>query len=228
VLILKRLLYTGIARNLKEKADFFLSYGYYMIDLPLIEIESLSFDLSVDSKSDWLFLTSQAPLEILPYDYLQSKRIAVIGQQTANALAQHGLKEALIAEEPTRESLLQTFSDNIQKAFIFYPKSDLADNYLETELLKKGYQITSKVIYRNQLPKYSEKSLIPLIYYKDIRTIFFSSPSTWVRFRAITEKRGVDLNQFDFLAQGETTKLKIIADGYPAKEMSELEKGGRT
>lgn len=228
MLILKRLLYTGIARNLREKAKFFSQNGYYMIELPLIEIEPSAFDFSGASKSEWLFLTSQAPLEFLSHDYLKTKRIAVIGQQTANALVESGFKAELIAEKPTKESLLQTFSEKIQKASIFYPKSNLADDYIETELTKKGYQISSQVIYQNKLPEHSKLSLVPLIYYKDIRTIFFSSSSTWIRFRNILAKRGVSLNQFDFLTQGETTKLKIISDGYHAREMSELEKGGGT
>ncbi|MBS7576408.1 MULTISPECIES: uroporphyrinogen-III synthase [unclassified Enterococcus] len=220
--MMKRLLYTGIARNLRQKADFFLKYGYYMIELPLIEIEAVTFDFSVASKSNWLFLTSQAPLEILPTNYLKSQKIAVIGQQTANALAERDLKASLIAEKPTKEGLLATFTEKIQCASIFYPKSDLADDYLETELTKKGYCVASKIIYRNQLPKYSEQSLVALIFYKDIRTIFFSSPSTWDRFRTITEKRGVSLSRFDFVAQGETTKLKIVSDGFSARAMSEL------
>lgn len=140
---------------------FFIAKGYQTQILPLTEISlrKLSANEIAEIKAtQWLFFTSQVPVESILKHAQSSVKIAVIGQKTAQAVINAGFTPTFISPKETKEMLLTTWQKAYpKKTRILYPKSQLADNNVEQMLT--NYEVQSFIAYDNLFPLRSQKKL---------------------------------------------------------------------
>ncbi|GAX47537.1 uroporphyrinogen-III synthase [Pseudolactococcus reticulitermitis] len=192
---MEKMIYTGIPRQFEKKRKHFAKRGFDLISVPLIQIIPRKFDLP---SCDWVLLTSQSPLEFLPDDFLQDKKIAVIGKETATAIKG---EVDFISTHANKIDFVQSFSDFKPTGICFYPKSNLADDYIE----KNVPNVLSAVIYENCLPKNVVDQLTFQLTQNQVKHLYFSSPSTFQRFMSLN----LVIDDLYFHADGATTRSYI-------------------
>jgi uroporphyrinogen-III synthase len=191
--------------------------GYQSEIVPLTEIQYQPLDSTTKNEiaqSEWLFFTSQAAVkQILPWTLPQTK-IAVIGENTAAEVRAHGRKPTFISPVATKVAMLDNWRRQYpEKSSIFYPKSQLADTYLE-EQLQVHYQVTTFIAYQNHWSTANQQRLTQLLKRRQLSAIYFTSPSAWHRFYSVYQK---ELQPLTFFTIGATTQQAIQADGYSAE-----------
>ena len=203
---------------------FFIAKGYQTQILPLtaISLRKLSANEIAEIKAtQWLFFTSQVPVESILKHAQSSVKIAVIGQKTAQAVINAGFTPTFISPKETKEMLLTTWQKAYpKKTRILYPKSQLADNNVEKMLA--NYEVQSFIAYDNLFPLTSQKKLEKVLETKKITAVYFTSPSAWRRF--IKVYKNYSALSLQFVAIGETTKKAIEKAGYTARLKSDVEK----
>ncbi|GFH39934.1 uroporphyrinogen-III synthase [Pseudolactococcus insecticola] len=207
--MMTKIIYTGVARDLARKKEFLAVHGFELLSVPLIEIEAVAFDESAFTGLTWLILTSQTPLTYLSLVFLSHKKIAVIGDETKKAVEKLGLNVDFVSAQPTKKALVQGFGQIQAGDSVFYPKSNLADDFIDRQLPN----VTSQVVYQNLLPKPAAETLKMAV--KQAKTVFLTSPSTWQRFKASLPD--ADLTEFDFYTQGITTQKMVQKAGFSAQ-----------
>ena len=168
------------------------------------------------SASEWLFFTSKTPVGLILSAQMEEKKIACIGQKTAEELRKHGLEPDFIASHATKEAFIAEWSSRFgEGAKIFYPMSDLAE-----PLSIKGCQISNVICYENRviLPALTELSVI--LSTQKIDAVYLTSPSAWHRFCEVYAKFNFPL---ELIAIGKTTQAAIVKDGFRAILKEELE-----
>lgn len=188
---MKKMIYTGIPRHFEEKRKHFATRGFDLISVPLIQIIPRKFDLP---DCDWVLLTSQSPLEFLSDDFLQHKKIAVIGKETAMAVNR---EVHFISTHANKIDFVQSFSDFKPTGICFYPKSNLADDYIEKNLPN----VLSAVVYENSLPENALEQLTFQLTQNQVKHLYFSSPSTFQRFMSLN----LEIDHLHFYTDGTTT-----------------------
>ncbi|GFH41731.1 hypothetical protein Hs30E_02820 [Lactococcus hodotermopsidis] len=193
---MEKMIYTGLPRHFKRKAENFAKRGFELISVPLIEILPISFD---EPECEWVLLTSQSPLEFLSSFFLADKKIAVIGKETAAAVTEKlNRKVDFISSVATKVDFVQSFSNAKPVGAIFYPKSNLADNYIEKHLPN----LISASVYENHLPENARETLKIQLFDAQVKALYFSSPSTFQRFIDMEIKA----ENLKFYADGRTTR----------------------
>lgn len=190
---------------------YFEKLGYQTQIIPLTTIKILSFTEKIKSQiasADWLFFTSQAAVQAVLEWADKKVKIAVIGKKTAEVVKSSGFEVSYVSPIETKVAFIRDWQNKYPQAgAIFYPKSQLADDYLETAL-KKKYQVTSFVAYQNCVLAKNQAELRQALARQSFQGVYLTSPSAWRRFYQVYR---------DFLAVpltviviGETTK-KIIS-----------------
>lgn len=109
-----------------------------------------------------------------PGDLLEDKTLVCIGKSTVSALEKAGVIAHRIADEETQEGMIEVLRlFELDKAYIFYPRSSLARKKIENFLIEQ--QIRHQV-----LPLYDMevRKILPLPDLEEMDEIIFTSPST--------------------------------------------------
>lgn len=208
------LLTRGRELNAPDQARF-AAAGYPTIELPLTGIRILRENLVNApqlTSSEWLLFTSQAPVKatLAQFKPAQSPKIAVIGPKTAAAVAAAGYQVSFVGQE-SKVALVRDFQQQFPQAGrIFYPKSQLADDYIETHLAN----VTSVIAYENYLPPASLAQL-PQLLQQPLAGIYLTSPSAWQRIKPFVTTQPL-------LAIGPTTQQAIAAAGFSSQLVTEF------
>lgn len=105
---------------------------------------------------------------------LQSKQIIAIGKSTAAKLAQEGFAPHQIAQDETQEGIIELLKrQDLQDAYIFYPRSTLARKKLESYMIGRGIRHQICDLYETIFQKPE-----PFPDFSKIDEIIFTSPST--------------------------------------------------
>ncbi|MGM0166148.1 hypothetical protein IGI39_001105 [Enterococcus sp. AZ135] len=170
-------------------------------------------------KSQWVFFTSQSAVRETLKVADKKIKIAVIGEKTAEAVRECGRQPTFISSVETKRAMLSEWSERYQEpTTIFYPKSQLADNYLEDQL-NEDHVVTSFISYENKFPAESSQKLVHLLRYKKIQGVYLTSPSAWRRFFSVY--RFFD-NELAIFVIGETTRRAVLSDGYASSLITNL------
>ncbi len=107
-------------------------------------------------------------------DQLKAIKFLVIGEHTAQALDQQGVKADLIAEVETSHGLLAAIvaKYDVEGRKIFFPRSSLPNPYLKNQLEERGAKVDQVTVYQNVKPV---KRDLPM---EGITKVLFTSPST--------------------------------------------------
>lgn len=204
----------------------FTQAGYEVLVCPLLTLRFLSIPKDVQkslTQADWALFTSQTPVpQIVPLLSEQTK-IAVIGEKTAKAVCKLNREVDFISPQETKRAFLATFKEVYPQAGrVFYPKSQLADDYIETQLQTTA-KVTSQVTYLNLPAKDGLKCCSKLLQEKAIDGVYLTSPSAAKRFLAVAEETGTT-NQLLYFAIGATTQAYLAKRGIASRLISELER----
>lgn len=138
---------------------------------------------------------------------LASKKIAAVGQGTAAALGEHGVKADICPTEANAEGLLAELPETFQGETILLPRAQKAREILPETLRARGARVDVIALYKNVPP--SSRTLPP----KDVDAFTFASPSAVENFlRLFPEGEGRE----------RLTSARVIAIGpVTAKLLSE-------
>ena len=145
--------------------------------------------------------------ENISFENLRTMDFAVIGETTAWALAQHGFKAKVMAEEENSEGMLAALKRDyhLQGKKILFPRSSLENPFLKDQLKKEGSQVMELTVYQNTKPA---KRPLPN---EVINKVFFTSPSTVKNF---LEDYGTIPPSWQILSKGLHTKKMLEQAGY--------------
>ena len=190
-----------------------------LYEIPLCEIKQLPITETIKNKinaAEWLFFTSQAPVASVLAVIEKGRRplIAVIGKKTGEVVRSCGFEVAFVSPQETKKQFVSAWQEKFPTGTsIFYPKSQLADDYIE-ELLGSENDVTGSVLYHNVFLEERKAELTELLKKGELSAVYFASPSAWKRFFSVydqTEKKPIV-----FFAIGDTTKKAINDSGYEA------------
>ena len=188
-------------------------------EIPLCEIKQLPITETIKNKinaAEWLFFTSQAPVASVLAVIEKGRRplIAVIGKKTGEVVRSCGFEVAFVSPQETKKQFVSAWQEKFPTGTsIFYPKSQLADDYIE-ELLGSENDVTGSVLYHNVFLEERKSELTELLKMDELSAVYFASPSAWKRFLSVYNK--TEKKTLVFFAIGDTTKKAINDSGYEA------------
>src|SRR5262245_53753834 len=153
------------AKSLAEELE---RLGAEVTIVPLIEIlpaEGRALEDAIDAMPtyDWVVLTSvngvAAVSEALP-GLGSATRVAAVGPVTADAIRQHGVEPAFVAQRAS-DDIAGGLGD-IQGLRVLLPQADIADPRLAEELRGQGAEVESVVAYRTVLVEPPMWGILPL------------------------------------------------------------------
>ncbi|MBM7689248.1 hypothetical protein BCR24_10835 [Enterococcus ureilyticus] len=220
---MKKILLTRLPQDNVDDCLYFQQKGFETVEIPLLELKrrvmGQSFEVMLE-QSEWVFLTSQHAAEFFFQQIskrdVEQKKFAVIGEKTAQVLLANNVKLMFQAPRPTKKHLFEAWAAcNREPTSILYPKSNLADNLGESELIAKGHQLFTPILYDNYVPQKNQQKLKTLLLADKITSVYLASPSLWQRFFAVF--KNTTLKEMPMLyCLGETTRQAILKDGYEA------------
>lgn len=223
------ILLTRLVEDNAEDRSYFQARGFETVEIPLIELKKRALDQSFEimvKQSEWIFLTSQHAAEFffqqISQKEIEMKKFAVIGEKTAQVLFANQIETTFQAPQTTKKNLFETWSScYVEPTTIFYPKSNLADNTGEAELVTKGHRLFTPILYDNDFPKENQQLIRELLQTERIVAVYLASPSLWQRFLSVYKE--INLREMPMLyCLGETTRQAILKDGYKAKLRKEV------
>lgn len=145
-------------------------------------------------------------------EVLKDKDIVVIGRDTAQALMDAGYHPRHIAQAETSRGMLELLTGKyeLKGRRILFPRSNLPNPFLKTELGKRGAQVTELTIYVNTP---TEKAVLPE---GKIDKIIFTSPST---VQSFLEKYQTIPAQWAILSKGPVTQQALRDKNYESEMM---------
>ncbi|MEI5989715.1 uroporphyrinogen-III synthase [Enterococcus crotali] len=220
---MKKILLTRLPEDNWEDCSYFQKKGFEIVEIPLLGLRKRAIEQSFESmvqQSEWIFLTSQHAAEFFFQQVkkraVSMKKFAVIGEKTAQVLLANNVLVTFQAPIPTKKHLFEAWSDcNLKATSIFYPKSNLADDLGESELIAKGHQLFTPILYDNYFPKENQELLMKLLINEKVTAVYLASPSLWHRFLSVFRATGVK-EMPTLYCVGETTRQTILKAGYKA------------
>ena len=199
-----------------------------VIHLPMIRIDAATLDdtqtqqLAADLPGyDVILLTSrfavryftelmrrQASMETV----LRQKDIVVIGRDTAQALMDAGYHPRYVAQTETARGVFELLVEHyeLDGKRILFPRSNLPNPFLKTELEKKGAAVTELTIYVNTP---TEKEELPQ---DKVDKIIFTSPST---VHSFLQKYQSIPSHWTILSKGPVTQQALRDKNYESEIM---------
>lgn len=118
-------------------------------------------------------------------------KLCAIGQETADALASHGLRPELVTSEYTAEGLANALGDwEMQGIRVLVPRAEIARDALPSLLANRGAEVEILPVYRGVCPADAGPALMHLFEGEGVDVITFTSSSTVSNFvRAFPEDR---------------------------------------
>ena len=185
---INRIILTTDYKSYLEVKKIINKYGLKPLLFNCIKIKRVKFKIP-DKKYDWIFFTSKNAVRIFlnqaKNGFLKGKKIAAIGPATSNEIKKIANRACnYIPPHYNSVSFVRSFvSQYKSKKFnILFPTSDLADDYIQNNLLKYGHHIDKIIVYRTIKPPHSDYKIKLLK--KNIKNSFiiFSSPSSLYNF----------------------------------------------
>ena len=213
------LLTRPLAMNAADQIRFRAQGFGRLYEIPLCEIKQLPITETIKNKinaAEWLFFTSQAPVArvLAVIDKGHRPLIAVIGKKTGEVVRSCGFEVAFVSPQETKKQFVSAWQEKFPTGTsIFYPKSQLADDYIE-ELLGSENDVTGSVLYHNVFLEERKAELTELLKMGKLSAVYFASPSAWKRFFSVYDQ--TEKKPLVFYAIGDTTKKAINDSGYEA------------
>lgn len=198
----KRIVVTRTRHQSSELAEQLTDLGADVLLAPTIQINPPADWTPVDDainnikNYDWLILTSangvaglRERLQALNLDarHLAGVKIAVVGDQTANALNDIGLQHDLMPNEFVGESLAAALIENhdMSGKKILMLRADIARPMLKEKLTEAGATVNDVAIYETTIADRLPENVIQAVEQQDIDWVTFTSSSTVRHFATL-------------------------------------------
>ncbi len=186
----------------KGFSDIVTRYGGTPVEIPLLAFRAA--EQTVELKNimnklhtyDWVIFTSSVTVATFLSHWSQGsslpKKIAAIGEKTAQALVEKGLKVDFIPAKYVAEEFVVEFSPLMKDGTkVLIPKGNLARDYISTRLSKVGARVDEIIIYETFFPDESKAKLAQMLKEKKLDIIPFTSPSTVDHFMEVVKEEGL-------------------------------------
>ncbi|MBW4616574.1 MAG: uroporphyrinogen-III C-methyltransferase [Desmonostoc vinosum HA7617-LM4] len=190
----KTILVTRSVGQSNQFSDRLIASGATVIEMPTLEIgppaswEALDSAIANLSNFDWLILTSTngidyffARLAAQSKDAraLNSVKIAVVGEKTAQSLRQRSLQPDFIPPNFVADSLIASFPEELSGKKILFPRVESGGReILVKELTTKGAEVTEVAAYQSCCPNSIPLEAELAIQNRKIDVITFASSKT--------------------------------------------------
>lgn len=194
----KRVLLTRARHQVESFRRELVDLGASVIEIPTLEIRRLPTDDRVRKAIDKLDATalvifaSANAVEIFfqmlfntgrDARALHGSKLCAIGQETADALAAHGLRPELVTSEYTAEGLANALGDwEMEGIRVLVPRAEIARDALPSLLANRGAEVEILPVYRGVCPADAGPALLRLFDGDGADVITFTSSSTVVNF----------------------------------------------
>lgn len=146
----------------EEQADEFVRMlrdaGAEVLRMPSIQVEPVAWKFRSPRDHQWLIFTSQNGVRLYfqrlfhegeDVRALGNVKLGVIGDATAEVLAEFGLEADLIAEEFTTDRFSKALASKVRRGeSVLYPCADVHNPEVAERVRKKGANIEEVVVYR--------------------------------------------------------------------------------
>lgn len=106
-------------------------------------------------------------------------KLCAIGQETADAMAGHGLRPELVTSEYTAEGLANALGDwEMRGIRVLVPRAEIARDALPSLLANRGAEVEILPVYRGVCPAEAGSALLRLFEGEGVDVISFTSSST--------------------------------------------------
>jgi uroporphyrinogen III methyltransferase/synthase len=185
----RRIVVTRAREQASELRGRLEALGAEVIELPVIAIEPVDFQIPPLGSFQWLVLTSVNGVDAffnrgLGADGVDTRaladiRIAAIGPGTARALEQRGIRADLVPERFVAESLLDAFPEG--SGHVLIARAEVARDVLPDGLRAKGYDVTVLPVYRTVVAE-PDPTALELVRGGKVDACTFTSSSTVENF----------------------------------------------
>jgi uroporphyrinogen-III synthase len=194
----KTILVTRSAGQSSEFSQLLAAVGATIVEMPTLEIQPPSSWAELDdaigqlATFDWLFLTSAnavnyffdrcATLKAKP-EILQTLKIAVVGQKTAQFLQARGFTATYTPADFVADALLANFPEDPQGQRILFPRVESGGREVLVEgFAAKGAVIIAVAAYQSGCPKTIDPTALAALEAGKIDIITFASSKTVQHF----------------------------------------------
>jgi uroporphyrinogen III methyltransferase / synthase len=194
----KTVLVTRASGQASEFSQMLRSRGARVLELPTLEIVPPSswadLDREIDRLADvdWLILTSSngvdsffARLDRAGEDSraLAGVKIAVVGQKTAQALQQHGIKPDFTPPEFVADALVSHFPTSPANLRMLFPRVETGGReVLVGEFTRLGATVVEVAAYQSQCPSEIDPDILSALQRQQVDIITFASSKTVKNF----------------------------------------------
>jgi uroporphyrinogen III methyltransferase/synthase len=188
----KRIVVTRAREQASELRVCLEALGAEVLELPVIRVEPIDFELPPLGRYAWLVFTSangvraffERGLDAAGLDAraLGGLRLAAIGPGTAAALEARGLRPDLVPERFVAESLLETFPDpGAPGERVLLARAEQARDLLPEGLGARGHLVDVLPVYRTVRTE-PDPSLVAQVRAGEVDALTFTSSSTVTNF----------------------------------------------
>lgn len=202
----KTILVTRSAGQSSNARDRLAMLGANVIEMPALEIgppsswEDLDRAIAHIADFDWLILTSTngveyffARLAIQGKDAraLAGVKIAVVGEKTAQILAQQGLQPDFIPPNFIADSLVEHFPEPLQGKKVLFPRVETGGReVLVKEFTMKGADVVEVAAYESRCPQRISPDALKALQQQAVDVITFASSKTVQNFCQLLANHG--------------------------------------
>jgi len=188
----KRILLTRAVEGLAALDNVLLSRGAQPVHLPCLEVEVISDTLQQSISSiSWysgIVFTSTNGVQVLKDELdrqnlrlsrvLHGKRIAAVGQKTADILRNYGVHVDIIPYTASQDGLIAAYGvHGLPKALLFFRAEEGRDT-LHDVLQSQGVEVTVVHTYRTVCPQSDASDAIQRVQNGEIDAVLLGSPKT--------------------------------------------------
>jgi uroporphyrinogen III methyltransferase/synthase len=202
----RRILITRARHQVDPFRRELVDLGAAVVEIPTLEIQPLPSDDRVRSaiqkldRTALVIFASANAVDIffqmlvaagLDARALYNSKLCAIGQETADALAGHGLRPELVTSEYTAEGLANALEGwEMERMRVLVPRAEIARDALPSLLANRGAEVEILPVYRSVCPVEAGPALLRLFDGEGVDVITFTSSSTVVNFtKAFPEDR---------------------------------------
>lgn len=194
----RRILITRARHQVDPFRRELVDLGASVVEIPTIEIRRLATDDRVrkaieNLRSTALVIFASANAVDIFFQMLvntgqdarafHSSKLCAIGQETADALASHGLRPELVTSEYTAEGLANALGDwEMSGIRVLVPRAEIARDALPSLLANRGAEVEILPVYRGVCPAEAGPALMRLFENEGVDVITFTSSSTVSNF----------------------------------------------
>lgn len=164
-----------------------------------------TFDFVVFTSQNTVAKTAEYLCELgVSLEQFNQTRVCAVGPVTAEKLNSVGIKADVVPKRYTAQVLADLFPVAHSDApKVLFPRGDLASGVLQSELTRKGYQVTSPIMYLTVPRNHLEVDAKRLIDDEEVDCFAFTSPSSVVALKSL-------LGESSFIKLTETAVIAAI------------------